>query len=154
MKRYRFEAAIQRSTGWGAFVFFPHDTQTEFGIKGRVPVQARLGGIPYTGSLMPRGEAFHLLAVPHAIMEQLNKKPGDLLEIDLWRDDEPRTVELPEEFTKLLCKEKLLAGFEKLPLTRRKEYRNWIASAKREETRQRRLAKAVERLRSEVKTRA
>jgi hypothetical protein len=154
MKRYRFEAAIQRSTGWGAFVFFPHDTQTEFGIKGRVPVQARLGGIAYTGSLMPRGEEFHLLAVPQAIMEQLNKKPGDLLQIDLCRDDEPRTVELPEEFTKLLRKEKLLAGFEKLPLTRRKEYRNWIASAKREETRHRRLAKAVETLRSEVKLRA
>jgi hypothetical protein len=129
MKRYRFEAAIQRSTGWGAFVFFPHDTQTEFGIKGRVPVQARLGGVPYTGSLMPRGETFHRLAVPQAIMEQLNKKPGDLLAIDLWRDDEPRTVELPDEFRKLLRKEKLLAGFEKLTLTRRKEYRNWLASA-------------------------
>jgi hypothetical protein len=154
MKWYRFEAAIQRSTGWGAFVFFPHDTQTEFGVKGRVPVQARLGGVPYTGSLMPRGEAFHLLAVPQAIMEQLNKKPGDLLQIDLCRDDEPRTVELPDEFVKLLRKEKLLAGFEKLTLTRRKEYRNWLASAKREETRQRRLAKAVETLRSELKTRA
>ena len=153
MKRYKFEAAIQRSTGWGAFVFFPHNTQSEFGIKGRVPVQARLGGIPYTGSLMPRGETFHLLAVPQAIMEQLDKKPGDLLQIDLCRDDEPRTVEVPEEFTKLLRKEKLLAGFEKLTLTRRKEYRNWITSAKREDTRQRRLAKAVERLRSEVKTR-
>ena len=153
MKHYRFEAAIQRSTGWGAFVFFPHDTQSEFGIKGRVPVQARLDGVPYTGSLMPRGEAFHLLAVPQAIMEQLNKKPGDLLEIDLWRDDEPRTVELPDDFIRLLRKETLLSGFEKLPLTRRKEYRNWLASAKRENTRQRRLLKAVETLRSEVKTR-
>jgi hypothetical protein len=154
MKRYRFEAAIQRSTGWGAFVFFPHDTQSEFGIKGRVPIQARLGGLPYTGSLMPRGEAFHLLAVPQAVMEQLGKKPGDLLEIDLCRDDEPRTVELPEDFAKLLRKEKLLADFEKLTLTRRKEYRKWIMSAKREDTRQRRLAKAVETLRSEVKARA
>jgi hypothetical protein len=150
MKRYRFEAAIQPSTGWGAYVFFPHNTQTEFGIKGRVPVQARLSGIPYTGSLMPRGATFHVLAVPQAIIEQLDKQVGDLLTIDLWRDDNPRTVELPEEFIKLLRKEKLLAGFEELTLTRRKEYRNWLASAKREETRQRRLLKAVETLRSEV----
>jgi hypothetical protein len=153
MKRYKFEAAIQRSAGWGAFVFFPHDTQTAFGIKGRVPVQAQLGGLPYTGSLMPRGESFHTLAVPQAIMEQLNKKPGDLLEVDLCRDDKPRTVELPEEFTKLLQKENLLTGFENLTLSRRKEYRNWIAAAKREETRHRRIIKAVETLRSEVKAR-
>jgi len=153
MKHYRFEAAIQRSTGWGGFVFFPHDTQSEYGIKGRVPVKARFGGIPYTGSLMPRGEAFHLLAVPQAIMKQLNKKPGDLLQVELWRDNEPRTVELPEEFLRLLRKEKLLAGFEKLTVTRRKEYRNWIVSAKREETRQRRLTKAVETLRSEIQGR-
>ena len=53
MKRYRFEAAIQRSTGWGAFVLFPHDVQAEFHIKGRVPVQALFGGLPYSGSLMP-----------------------------------------------------------------------------------------------------
>jgi len=152
MEHYKFEAAIQRSTGWGAFVFFPHDTQTAFGIKGRVPVQAQLGGIPYTGSLMPRGSTFHTLAVPQAIMEQLNKKPGDLLKVDLHKDDKPRTVDLPEDFTKLLRKENLLTGFEQLPLTRRKEYRNWIAAAKREETRQRRIAKAVETLRSEIKT--
>jgi hypothetical protein len=28
MKRYRFEAPLQRSTGWGVFVFFPHYTPT------------------------------------------------------------------------------------------------------------------------------
>jgi len=115
MKRYRFEAAIQRSAGWGAFVFFPHDTLNEFGIKGRVPVQARLAGIPYTGSLMPRREAFHLLAVPSAIMEQLNKKPGDLLEIELCRDDEPRTVVLPDEFTKLLRRRSSSPGLKSSP---------------------------------------
>jgi hypothetical protein len=151
MKRYRFEAALQRSTGWGAFVFFPHDTQKEFGIKGRVPVQALLGGLPYTGSLMPCGTAYHFLGVPKAIREKLGKEPGELIKVELWKDDAPRIVELPEEFIQLLRKEKLLEEFEGLSLTRRKEYRNWITSAKREDTRLRRIAKAIDLLKTERK---
>ena len=153
MKRYKFTAAIQRSKGWGAYVIFPHDTQKEFGIKGRVPVQALLGGLPYTGSLMTSGTAYHLLAVPQAIREELAKEPGDLINVELWKDDSPRTLELPEDFLKLLKQEKALADFEALSMTRRKEYRNWITSAKKEETRQRRLLKSIDLLKAESKTR-
>jgi hypothetical protein len=150
MTRYRFEAAIQRGTGWGAFVIFPLDTTIEFGIKGRVPVRAKLGGIAYAGSLMPFGTGHHKLAVPREISETLGKKPGELLVVELWKDDAPRTVELPENFLALLRKEKLLKGFEALTLTRRKEYRNWITSAKREETRRQRMERAVAMLRAEA----
>jgi hypothetical protein len=153
MKRYRFEAAIQRSTGWGAFIFFPHDTLAEFQRKGRVPVQALLGGLPYTGSLMPSAAGYHRLSVPREICAQLGKAPGDLIRVELRKDDAPRTVDMPEEFVRLLRKERLLAKFGALSLTRRKEYRNWILSAKRDETRSRRLLKALAILRDEGESR-
>jgi len=149
MKRYRFEAAIQRSTGWGAFVLFPHDTAAEFHRKGRIPVQALLGGLPYTGSLMPSAAGYHRLSVPREICVQLGKTPGDLIRVELWQDDSPRTVEMPEEFVRLLRKERLLTKFEALSITRRKEYRNWILSAKRDETRSRRMVRALDFLRKE-----
>jgi len=149
MKRYKFSAIIQRSSGWGAFVIFPYDVLTEFGIKGRVPVQARLDKLPYAGSLMTCGTPYHLLAVPKDIRDKLGKEPGDPIAIELWKNDVPRTVEIPPDFIKLLKKEKLLAQFEKLSFTRRKEYRNWITTAKREGTRQRRLTKAIECLKQE-----
>ena len=149
MKRYRFEAAVQRSQGWGAFVLFPHDVSREFGSPGRVPVQARFHGIPYTGSLMPRGDGHHRLSVPRTVLATLAKSPGELLKIELWKDDTPRTVELPEDFQTLLHQGHLSAAFAALTLTRRKEYRNWITSAKRPETRQRRMTKALELLRAE-----
>jgi hypothetical protein len=154
MKRYRFETALQRSTGWGAFVFFPHNTQTEFGIKGRVPVQALIGGLPYTGSLMPTGATYHRLSIPKPIREALNKSPGDLIQVELWHDTAPRTVDLPEDFAKLLKEHKLLLAFENLTITRRKEYRNYIATPKREDTRQRRMIKALSLLKTDSKTRA
>jgi uncharacterized protein YdeI (YjbR/CyaY-like superfamily) len=52
----------------------------------------------------------------------------------------------------LLKKEGLLPIFDKLSYTHRKEYCRWISEAKKEETRSRRLAKAVEMLRSGIKT--
>ena len=151
MRRYRFEAAIQRSIGWGAYVLFPHSTYEEFGIKGRVPVHAKLGGLPYVGSLMPSAARYHRLAIPKPICEALGKAPGDSIRIELWQDDTPRTVELPEEFTRLLRGEDLLEDFERLTVTRRKEYRNWITSAMRGTTRLRRMTKAIDLLKAERK---
>jgi hypothetical protein len=49
-------------------------------------------------------------------------------------------------------KEGLLATFEKLSYTHRKEYCRWIAEAKKEETRSSRIAKAIEMLREGIKT--
>ena len=60
---------------------------------------------------------------------------------------------MPEEFVRLLRKERLLAKFEALSISRRKEYRNWILSAKRDETRSRRLLKAIAILREEGESR-
>jgi uncharacterized protein YdeI (YjbR/CyaY-like superfamily) len=42
--------------------------------------------------------------------------------------------------------------FDALSFTHRKEYVRWIDEAKRDETRERRLAKAVEMLRDGIKT--
>ena len=73
-------------------------------------------------------------------------------EVELKKDESERTLEIPADLGKLLKKEKLLSFFEKLSYTHRKEYCRWIAGAKREETRLSRVAKAVEMMRSGVKT--
>ena len=130
---------------------FP-DVEKEFGTKGGVPVKATLDGAAYTGSLMNCGMPNHTLAVLKGIREQIGKKPGDTIEVVVWKDDEVRTVEIPAAFKALLKKEGLLAGFEKLSYTHRREYCRWIAEAKREETRQNRMTKAVAMLRKGVKT--
>jgi uncharacterized protein YdeI (YjbR/CyaY-like superfamily) len=49
-------------------------------------------------------------------------------------------------------KEHLLEVFEKLSFTHRKEYCRWITEAKKEETRQARIAKAVAMLQKGIKT--
>lgn len=152
MKQYKFKATIETAGSGGAYVLFPYDVEKEFGTRGQVPVKITFDGVPYTGTMVKYGRPQHMLPLLKAIREQIRKGPGDTVAVVLERDESERTVEVPPEFAKLLKKERLLAVFEKLSYTHRKEYCRWITEAKKEETRQTRIAKAVEMLRAGVKT--
>ncbi len=152
MKKYQFKAKIQASDGGGAFVLFPFDVATEFGTKGKVSVKATLGGVAYTGSLMTCGGAQHMLAVVKAIRQEIGKGPGDVIDVEVWKDEGPRELEVPVSLKKVLKREGLKPFFEELSFTHRKEYCRWISEAKKEETRAKRLEKAVEMMRKGVKT--
>ena len=154
MKKYKFKAPIERPVGatGGTCVFFPYDVQEEFGTKGRVPVKVTFNGVPYTGSMIKYGMPQHMLPVLKGIREQIDKGPGDTIDVVVWKDEEERVVAIPAPFKAQLKKEGLLAGFEKLSYSHRKEYVRWIEGAKKEETRQNRMAKAVAMLKKGVKT--
>jgi len=66
-----------------------------------------------------------------SIREQIGKGPGDTIEVVIWKDEDERTVEIPTEFSAIMKKEGLLASFEKLSYTHRKEYCRWIVEAKK-----------------------
>jgi len=152
MKKYKFKAKIEAGDGGGAYVLFPYDTEKEFATKGKVPVKATFNGVPNTGSLIRYGKPLHILGMPKAIREQIGKGPGDSIEVVVWKDDAVRTVEVPAPFEKLMKKEGLLPVFEKLSHTHRKEYCRWITEAKKEETRLRRMQKAIEMLKQGAST--
>jgi bifunctional DNA-binding transcriptional regulator/antitoxin component of YhaV-PrlF toxin-antitoxin module len=154
MKTYKFKARIESATvgSGGACIYFPYDVEKEFGTTGRVPVKATFDGVPYSGSLVKYGAPQHMLGILKGIREQLGKGPGDMVEVTIHRDESERKVEIPAELEKVLNKEKLVAVFAGLSYTHQKEYCRWITEAKREETRANRLAKAVEMLKSGMKT--
>jgi hypothetical protein len=152
MKKYKFTAKIQAGDGGGAYVLFPYDTGKEFGTKGKVPINATFDGVPYAGSLIKYGNPLHMLGMLKAIREKIGKAPGDTVEVVVWKDEALRTVEVSAQFEHLLKKERLLPVFEKLSYTHRKEYCRWITEAKKEETRLRRLEKAIEMLKKGVST--
>lgn len=152
VKKYKFKAKIEAGDGGGAYVLFPYDTGKEFGTKGRVPVKATFNGVPYTGSLIKYGNPLHMLGIVKAIREQTGKGPGDAIEVVVWKDAEVRTVEIPAAFENVMKKEGLLPVFKKLSYTHRKEYCRWIAEAKKEETRLKRLEKAIAMLKKGVST--
>ena len=146
MKKYKFKTEIRDGTGGGAYVVFPYDAEKEFGTKGKVPVDTTIDGIPYKGGLFRMGMPDHMLGVPKSIRQQIGKGPGDIVAVVLWKDDEPREVAVSPELKARMKKAGVLTFFESLSFTHRKEYSRWITEAKKDETRARRLDKAIKLL--------
>lgn len=144
MKKYKFSAEIM-AKGNGTFVYFPYDVKKEFGTKGQIKVKAKFNGFEYCGSLAPMGMEFHLLGIRKEIRDTIKKDIGDIIEVIVEQDLEPRIVEVPKDFKLALDNNNSAKEiFEKFAYTHRKEYVRWIEEAKKEETRNKRIAKAVE----------
>ena len=152
MKKYKFTAQIKAEESGGAYVHFPYDVETEFATKGRVPVQATFNGVPYRGSLIKYGHPQHRLPILKAIREQIGLKPGNAVAVELCKDEEPRTLEVPLSFQAAMEKAGVLSSFDRLSYTHRREYCRWISDAKKEETRLKRMEKAVVLLKKGIKT--
>lgn len=78
----------------------------------------------------------------------LGVTPGETVVARVELDTEVREVELPEHLARALEGDpEARRAFEGLAYTHRKEYATWVAEAKRAETRERRVAQALEMLR-------
>lgn len=71
---------------------------------------------------------------------------GNEVDITLSLDLEPRTVEIPKDLEAALTEANALAAFNKSAPSMKKEYVRQVESAKSQETRERRIAKIVEKL--------
>jgi hypothetical protein len=71
---------------------------------------------------------------------------GDKVNVTLALDLEPRTVQLPKDLEAALKKAGALEAFEKSAPSMKKEYVRQVEEAKAQETRERRIAKIVEKL--------
>jgi len=150
-KKHSFTGVIQNAGGGGAFVEIPFDVEAAFGSK-KPKVKAMIEGIPYRGTLVRMGTECHLLLILKEIREQIGKTFGDEVKVTVEADAEPRVLQVPPELKKAFKVEKeARAFFEKLAYSHQREYVNWIAEAKREETRQARIVKTIELLKKSKK---
>jgi hypothetical protein len=126
-----------------AWLNAPFDVVKEFGTRARVPVRGTINGFPFRSSLMPMGGC-HGMAVNKTMRDGAGVKPGDTVSVDMERDEDQRTVEVPLLLKKELAKSKTAqSNWKKLSFTNQKEIALSISGAKQEETRARRLAKAM-----------
>jgi hypothetical protein len=94
----------------------------------------------------------YILGIWKAELAKHGLKDGQKLEVTLEADAAPRTVEAPKELAAALKKNAAArAGWEKMSFTHQREWAEAIADAKKPETRERRLAQAIEALTANAK---
>ena len=126
----------------GAYLEIPLDVVAVFG-KKRVKIVADFEGIPYRGTLAVY-DGIYMLLVLKSIRSALGKQIGDTIKVTVTEDIIPRIIEPPEDFYSLLKEHpEALEFYEKSSFTCKKEYVNWINSAKKPETRKSRIEKAI-----------
>lgn len=130
-----------------AYITIPSDVVKVYGMKAMVKVKATFDGHPYRGVIANMGTGYPVIGVRKDIRAAIGKKVGDIVDVTIEKDEAERVVEVPVELKKLLSKNtEARKFFESLSFTNRKEYVVWVSSAKKEETKLKRLAEILPKL--------
>lgn len=148
---YKFEATIQKVPDKdGAFIEVPFDIEKEFGAK-RVKIKAKFDGLDYRGSIVSM-DGCYIIGITKAIRNEIGKNAGENIFVEIEKDEEVREIDLPMDFKIELEKSgEALKFYNGLSYSIKRKYYQWIISAKKEETRQKRIIEAIEKLEANIK---
>ena len=115
--------------------------------KTRPPVVITLNGHTWQSRVaIMRGR--YLLGLSHANRTAAGVSTGDEVEVQVELDVEPRVVAEPEDFARTLDADPgARAAYDRLAFTHKREHVRAIESAKRADTRERRVQQVMETLR-------
>ena len=126
------------------------DDQVEILGEGakRFPVRATINGFTWRSTVVRmRGE--FLLGLSKDTRAEARVQTGETVEVEIALDREERQVEVPETLAQALGTDaEAKTAFDGLAYTHRKEFARWVQDAKRQETRERRVAQTLEMLRA------
>ena len=144
----RFTTQLQ-ARGPAAAVVLDEDQVAAIG-EGprRFPVVATVNGYTWRTSVA-RMKGEFLVGLSREVRQGAGVEAGDEVEVTVALDAAPREVEVPAALAEALAADpEAGALFDRMAFTHRKEYARWVAEAKKEETRQRRVQQAVEMIRA------
>lgn len=120
----------------------------ELGGGKRAAVQVRIGEECARLRLAVMGGE-NCIGISKANRAALGVEIGDTVTALIELDEAPREVELPTELVEALAADpEVRQRFEALAFSHRKEFARWVGEAKREQTRQRRVAETLRMVRS------
>ena len=127
----------------------PPESIAELGAGKKPPVKVTLNGFTYRTTVAAFGEVY-MLPLSQERREAAGVQAGEIVEVTLELDVEPRTVDVPEDLAIALAAQPgATAAFDTLNFSTRKEHVRQVESAKAPETRKRRIANIVAKLSQE-----
>ena len=134
-----------RQAGNPYYFILPVDFQAAYG-RHRPPIRVTVRGHTWRTTPARYGTDYYLV-VNRAVREATGLQYGDRVRIRIDPDTEPRVVQRPPELAASLAgAPNAKSIYDGLSFSHQKAYADWVAEAKRSETRTRRAAASVERL--------
>ncbi len=123
----------------------PERVSSAIGRRGPVPILATLNQtVEVQASLVPIGGGRHRLQLNGRTRGELEIEAGDRVRVVLSVPQKPPTLPLPSDLALALRETDLQESFTALPVGKQNHIILWIEEAARPETREKRVAKAVE----------
>ena len=142
-----FTVELERVQKTATMFRVPFDLKEAFG-RTRPPVRVTIRGHTWRTTPGIYGGVGHVV-VNRAVKAATGVDAGDRVRVAMELDTEPRMVRVPADLRRALgTDETAERAFAELSFTHRREYVDWVEEAKRPETRARRIASTVERVRA------
>jgi hypothetical protein len=148
----RFRATLSRPAGeakavW-TFVALPGKASAKLPSRGLVSVSGVLQGVPFQATLEPDGQGGHWLKVDRKLREAAGAAAGDAVRVEIAPVKEEPEPAVPPDLRKALTKAnpKSRAAWSDITPRARRDWVQWVTSAKLAETRARRIGSACDML--------
>lgn len=131
------------------FLILPAAASAKLPTRAMISVEGSIGGAPFSATLEPDGKGSHWLKVTRAMREAAGAAAGDTVDLDIVPLEEQLEPDIPADLRKALAAEPAAkAVWSDITTVARRDWVLWITSAKRADTRARRIDSACDMLAS------
>jgi len=145
--KIRFSAKLLRpataKAGSWTFLTLPQDASAQLPTRSMITVEGTINGFPFRATLEPDGKKSHWLKVDRKLREGAGAEAGDVVTLEIAPSEEEPEPRVPADLRKALAAvAKARALWSDITPVARRDWIQWIVSAKRPETRARRVENA------------
>jgi hypothetical protein len=148
LDKHRFKTTVELTGRTATFIKVPLDIPALFDGAKKPPVRVTINGHTYRSTIAVYGGEY-FLPLNRKARAASGVEAGDTVTVEIERDVVKRVVRVPADLKKALASDSQAEdNYKSLSYSHKKEYVDWIEDAKRAETRDRRINKAIEMLRA------
>ena len=149
--KIRFKAKLLRpATAKGAswtFLVLPKNASAKLRTRNMATVEGTINDFPFRATLAPDGQRSHWLKVTKELREGAGAEVGEVVRLEIMSAGKELEPRVPADLRKALAAApKARASWSDITPVARRDWIHWITSARRSETRARRIDNACEML--------